>query len=71
MSRSMSFIHDVFPLHHAKMRCHPSVVLSPLRQDRCRPSVILSLFVKINAAARPCIGASIVYINIKQEWCRL
>uniref|UniRef100_A0A0E0AQC2 Uncharacterized protein n=1 Tax=Oryza glumipatula TaxID=40148 RepID=A0A0E0AQC2_9ORYZ len=57
---------------HLMMRCHLSMMLS-LHHAKMRYclSVMLSLFVEINDAARRCIGASLVHINIKQEWCRL
>jgi hypothetical protein len=43
--------------HHAKMRY--------------RLSVMLSLFVEINGVAHPRIGASLIYVNLKKEWCHL
>ena len=63
---------DALHLVKSESSCCPSVML-PLHHAKmsCRPSVMLSLFVEINAVARPHIGASLVYVNMKKEWCRL
>uniref|UniRef100_A0A0E0R7C4 Uncharacterized protein n=1 Tax=Oryza rufipogon TaxID=4529 RepID=A0A0E0R7C4_ORYRU len=58
-------------LHLVKSRVVVLSIRDASTKMRCRPSVMLSLFVEINAVARPHIGASLVYVNMKKEWCRL
>uniref|UniRef100_I1P3F0 Uncharacterized protein n=1 Tax=Oryza glaberrima TaxID=4538 RepID=I1P3F0_ORYGL len=62
-------VHSAFPLS-VKIGVVRPWRFPPLVKNRCHSSVILS-FVEIDVAVRPCIGASLVYINIKQKWCRL
>ncbi|KAF2946523.1 hypothetical protein DAI22_02g300500 [Oryza sativa Japonica Group] len=66
----MLSVHGAFPLF-VKICVVRPWRFPPLVKNRCHSFVILSFFVEIDVAVRPCIGVLLIFINIKQEWCRL